>query len=96
MTANDVRRATVLAVSCSPGHTKGKPNQRSIRLIAGFGVAGDAHAGATVKHRSRVAKDASKPNLRQVHLIHTELRLADQAVLAWSKRSQARPDPTGA
>jgi hypothetical protein len=26
-----------------------------------------------VKHRSRVARDPTKPNARQVHLIHTEL-----------------------
>jgi MOSC domain-containing protein YiiM len=29
--------------------------------------------GVTVKHRSRVARDPSQPNLRQVHLIHAEL-----------------------
>ncbi len=34
---------------------------------------GDAHAGVTVKHRSRVAKDPTTPNLRQVHLMHAEL-----------------------
>jgi MOSC domain-containing protein YiiM len=44
-----------------------------IRLLAGRGVEGDAHSGATVKHRSRVARDSSQPNLRQVHLIHAEL-----------------------
>ncbi|GAB3765101.1 MOSC domain-containing protein [Microlunatus parietis] len=44
-----------------------------IDLIEGLGVAGDAHAGVTVKHRSRVAKNPSTPNLRQVHLIHREL-----------------------
>jgi MOSC domain-containing protein YiiM len=41
--------------------------------VAGLGVEGDAHAGETVKHRSRVAADPSQPNLRQVHLIHAEL-----------------------
>src|SRR5262245_1135407 len=45
----------------------------SIRLTAGLGVEGDAHAGATVKHRSRVERDPTKPNLRQVHLMHAEL-----------------------
>jgi MOSC domain-containing protein YiiM len=50
-----------------------KPNQASIRLLAGLGVEGDAHLGQTVKHRSRVARDPSQPNLRQVHLIHAEL-----------------------
>src|SRR5579884_3242889 len=65
--------ATVAAVSRSPGHTMGKPNEPAIRLVAGLGVEGDAHAGETVKHRSRVARDPSQPNLRQVHLIHAEL-----------------------
>jgi MOSC domain-containing protein YiiM len=50
-----------------------KPNRAVIRLVEGFGVEGDVHAGATVKHRSRVASDADQPNLRQVHLIHAEL-----------------------
>jgi MOSC domain-containing protein YiiM len=44
-----------------------------IRLVEGLGIEGDAHAGTTVKHRSRVARDATQPNLRQVHLIHAEL-----------------------
>jgi MOSC domain-containing protein YiiM len=65
--------AIVTAVACSPRHTLAKPNQASIRLVAGLGVEGDAHQGATVKHRSRVARDPSRPNLRQVHLIHAEL-----------------------
>jgi len=64
---------TVQAVSCSPTHTFVKPNQGSIRLLTGLGVEGDAHLGETVKHRSRVARDPSQPNLRQVHLIHAEL-----------------------
>ena len=63
----------VEAVAMSPGHTMGKPLQASIRLVEGHGVEGDAHAGATVKHRSRVRADPTQPNLRQVHLIHGEL-----------------------
>jgi MOSC domain-containing protein YiiM len=50
-----------------------KRNQEAIRLLAGLGVEGDAHLGVTVKHRSRVARDPTQPNLRQVHLIHAEL-----------------------
>jgi MOSC domain-containing protein YiiM len=42
-------------------------------LVAGLGVEGDAHLGRTVQHRSRVARDPTQPNLRQVHLIHGEL-----------------------
>jgi MOSC domain len=63
----------VTAVSRSAGHTLGKPNHDSIRLLAGLGVEGDAHMGITVKHRSRLARFANEPNLRQVHLIHAEL-----------------------
>ena len=63
----------VVAVSRSGRHSFSKPNAASIRLIAGVGVEGDAHAGATVKHRSRVRADPSQPNLRQVHLIAAEL-----------------------
>ena len=65
--------AKVIAVACSPAHTMQKPVAESIRLLAGLGVEGDAHLGQTVKHRSRVARDPSQPNLRQVHLIHAEL-----------------------
>jgi MOSC domain-containing protein YiiM len=63
----------VTAVSRSGAHTMSKPNEGAIRLLAGLGVEGDAHQGITVKHRSRVAKDPTVPNLRQVHLIHAEL-----------------------
>jgi MOSC domain-containing protein YiiM len=76
----------VTAVSRSGTHTLTKPNQEGIRLLAGLGVEGDAHLGATVKHRSRVARDPSQPNLRQVHLLHAELhdelRIAGFAVAA--------------
>src|ERR1051325_3522 len=63
----------VTAVSRSATHSFTKPNAASIRLIAGLGVAGDAHQGATVKHRSRVARDPTVPNLRQGHVMHAEL-----------------------
>ncbi len=63
----------VVAVCCSSTHSFGKPPLDAIRLLAGLGVEGDAHLGQTVKHRSRVAVDPTRPNLRQIHLIHTEL-----------------------
>lgn len=63
----------VVAVSSSPSHTMSKPVHETIKLLAGLGVEGDAHLGKTIKHRSRVARDPSEPNLRQVHLIHAEL-----------------------
>jgi MOSC domain-containing protein YiiM len=65
--------ANVTAVFRSPTHTMRKTLESSIRLLAGLGVEGDAHAGVTVKHRSRVAADPTQPNLRQVHLMHSEL-----------------------
>ncbi|MBM3559766.1 MAG: MOSC domain-containing protein, partial [Alphaproteobacteria bacterium] len=49
------------------------PVAPAIRLVAGLGVEGDAHQGATVRHRSRVRRDPGAPNLRQVHLLHAEL-----------------------
>jgi MOSC domain-containing protein YiiM len=63
----------VAAVSFSPTHSFSKRNQPGITLIQGIGVEGDAHSGTTVKHRSRVAADPTQPNLRQIHLIHSEL-----------------------
>src|SRR5690349_13004642 len=50
-----------------------KGRREVIRLVVGLGVEGDAHAGATVQHRSRVRRDPTQPNLRQVHLVHGEL-----------------------
>src|SRR4051812_43261588 len=63
----------VVAVCRDSQHRFSKSVTDEITLLEGLGVEGDAHAGVTVKHRSRVAKDPSQPNLRQVHLIHSEL-----------------------
>jgi MOSC domain-containing protein YiiM len=65
--------SVVVAVSARAGHGVGKDNAECIRLVAALGVEGDAHRGTTVKHRSRVRRDPTQPNLRQVHLIHAEL-----------------------
>lgn len=69
----------MVGVGRDDGHRFSKPARDLIRIVAGLGVEGDAHAGATVKHRSRVRQDPAQPNLRQVHLIHEELfaELAD-------------------
>ncbi|MFJ2260665.1 MOSC domain-containing protein [Streptomyces sp. NPDC087844] len=64
---------SVAAVSSKGTYSFSKPNRESITLLAGLGVEGDVHAGVTVRHRFRMRKDASQPNLRQVHLIHEEL-----------------------
>lgn len=63
----------VIAVAAHGAHSFSKPLVPTIRLIAGQGVEGDAHCGVTVKHRSRVARDPTQPNLRQVHLLQAEL-----------------------
>jgi MOSC domain-containing protein YiiM len=63
----------VVAVSRDDAHRFSKPTRESITLIAGIGVEGDSHAGITVQHLSRIRRDPTTPNLRQVHLIHAEL-----------------------
>lgn len=64
---------SVVAVSSDGEHRFGKLPRRSIDVVAGLGVAGDAHAGETLQHLSRVRRDPTQPNLRQLHLIHAEL-----------------------
>lgn len=66
-------KGTVVGVASDGTHRFSKVPRPVIRLLAGLGVEGDAHAGVTVQHRSRVRADPTLPNLRQVHLIHAEL-----------------------
>jgi hypothetical protein len=70
---SSAQTGTVTAVSRDSKHRFSKEAGDVITLVAGIGVEGDAHAGTTVKHRSRVRADPTQPNLRQVHLIHGEL-----------------------
>ena len=63
----------VSAVHKDPAHRFSKLSANRVRLVRGLGIEGDAHAGVTVQHRSRVRQDPSQPNLRQVHLLHAEL-----------------------
>jgi MOSC domain-containing protein YiiM len=72
-TSDTTERGCVVSVSRSTAHGPRKVSCQTVRLLQGLGVEGDAHAGATVKHRSRVRRDPTQPNLRQVHLIHAEL-----------------------
>lgn len=65
--------SSVVAVSRDEEHRFSKVRRPSITLLPGLGVAGDAHAGELVQHRSRVRRDPSQPNLRQVHLLPSEL-----------------------
>lgn len=64
---------TVHSVCRDSQHRFSKRAADEVTLLEGLGVEGDAHAGVTVRHRSRVAVDPTQPNLRQVHLIHAEL-----------------------
>lgn len=64
---------TVVAVSLDDKHRFSKPTAPSIRLVAGHGVAGDSHAGATTQHRYLLRTDPARPNLTQVHLMRSEL-----------------------
>jgi MOSC domain-containing protein YiiM len=64
---------TVASVAASAGHHFSKQVRPVIRLVEGLGVEGDGHLGRTVQHLSRVRRDPTQPNLRQVHLMPTEL-----------------------
>lgn len=65
--------ATIIGLASDSAHRFSKHPRRGLTLLAGLGVEGDAHAGRQVQHLSRVAKDPAAANLRQIHLIHTEL-----------------------
>ncbi|ROQ16499.1 MULTISPECIES: MOSC domain-containing protein [unclassified Curtobacterium] len=73
MTDNRDDQPRVIAVSRDDVHRFSKPVVDEVTLVEGWGIEGDAHAGTTVQHRSRVARDPSQPNLRQVHLLHAEV-----------------------
>jgi len=64
---------TVVAVAAATRHSFSKSPTLSIRLVAGLGVADDAHAGATVMHVWDRKRAPHTPNLRQVHLVQAEL-----------------------
>lgn len=65
--------ARVVGVAAGAVHAFSKQPLPSITLIEGLGVEGDAHAGTTVQHLSRIRRDPTQPNLRQVHLIPIEV-----------------------
>ena len=64
---------TIISLSRDSEHNFSKPPVDQLTLLAGLGIEGDAHAGRTVQHLSRMAKEPNAANLRQVHLIHAEL-----------------------
>jgi hypothetical protein len=63
----------VVAVAAGRGHHFSKPPRDRIVLVEGHGVEGDAHAGAFIRHRYIARRRPRLPNLRQVHLIPSEL-----------------------
>ncbi|QUX98121.1 MOSC domain-containing protein [Marinomonas sp. CT5] len=63
----------VVSLSKDSTHNFSKEVTDSLLFLKGLGIEGDAHCGVTVKHRSRVKADPTQPNLRQVHLVHSEL-----------------------
>jgi MOSC domain-containing protein YiiM len=66
-------KPTILAVSRSAAHGFAKQPQLHIQLLAGEGVEGDAHRGATTQHLYLKRKDPRQPNLCQVHLFAAEM-----------------------
>ena len=84
----------VFAVARDGTHRFSKVPAGTISLLAGLGVEGDAHCGVTVKHRSRVARDPTQPNLRQVHFIHAELfeELAAKGFAVAGRRDRTQRD----
>lgn len=64
---------TVVGVQVSNKHSFSKAPAQAIRLIENFGVEGDAHAGSTDQHLFHIRRYGQHPNLRQIHLIQSEL-----------------------
>ena len=91
---SEQQRGTVVAVSRDDSHRFSKPVVPSIRLLAGYGIEGDSHAGATTQHRYLIRTDPTRPNLTQVHLVRSEL-LAELAAEGFdvSPASSARTSP---
>jgi hypothetical protein len=76
---SDAEVGAVVSVGADDDHRFSKPVLDHIELVAGHGVAGDAHAGASVVRRVRGRGTVEQRNLRQVHLLSVELlaRFAD-------------------
>jgi MOSC domain-containing protein YiiM len=64
---------TVTSLHSDGGHNFSKPAIDEAVFLAGIGIEGDAHSGPTTQHLSRQKKDATRPNLRQVHLVASEI-----------------------
>ncbi|EEP80444.1 predicted protein [Uncinocarpus reesii 1704] len=64
---------SVLGVCLSADHSFSKSAVPAITLLPGLGVKGDAHAGTTDQHLPRKHINPPPPNLRQVHLMQSEI-----------------------
>ncbi|WP_218624505.1 MOSC domain-containing protein [Glaciihabitans sp. dw_435] len=69
----DGATGTITSVSRSATHDFSKAPVASIRLITGWGIEGDAHAGHTAQHVYIAKKDPTRANLTQVHLLPEEV-----------------------
>ncbi|KAE8381617.1 PK beta-barrel-protein domain-containing protein-like protein [Aspergillus bertholletiae] len=78
----------VLSVTTSASHEFSKNPAPSIKLIPNYGIEGDCHAGPTVQHRSRLHIKPPPANLRQVHLIPTEILTQISSMMASEMKSQ--------
>jgi MOSC domain-containing protein YiiM len=63
----------VVSLAKDAHHRFSKQSCHSLSFVEGKGIEGDAHFGKTVQHRSRVKADPTQPNLRQVHLVQSEM-----------------------
>jgi MOSC domain-containing protein YiiM len=64
---------SVVAVSIDGKHRFSKTPRLSISMTRGHGIEGDAHYGPFVRHRYLARRNPTAANLRQVHLIPSEL-----------------------
>ncbi len=63
----------VAGLASDDKHRFSKSARDDLTLLAGVGVEGDAHAGPLVRHRYLARCRPLMPNLRQVHLLPSEL-----------------------
>jgi MOSC domain-containing protein YiiM len=63
----------VVGLAVAPRHRFSKLARESLVLLEGLGAEGDVHAGAFVRHRYQARRQPKMPNLRQLHLIPSEL-----------------------
>ena len=68
-----ITEGSVVSVSVDGKHRFSKTPRSSIILTKGHGIEGDAHYGPFLRHRYLARRNPTAANLRQVHLIPSEL-----------------------